>query len=380
MTTEGINSTTKIGKLPIDWMLKKAEEISLKVSKGTTPPKSEISHNGAIPFLRVNNLSFNGVLDSNSDLIYVSSNAHENGLARSKVYPGEILMNIVGPPLGKTALLDGTYAEYNMNQAIVFYRLDRSLVDNQYFLAFLCSSIAQGWLQSRSKKTSGQQNLTIELCKQLPVPLPPLPEQKKIAKVLAIWDRAITTTQQLLTNSEQQKKALMQQLLSGKKRLFDDNGVRFEGDWKWLRASDIFKPVSQKNNSNQEELLSVTQDRGVIPRSSSERRVTMPDGSTKGYKLVVPGNFIISLRSFQGGLELSKYRGLVSPAYSDFSFLKIPYPKLEEQQKIASVLSVADKQIIVLQKKLEALKLEKKALMQQLLTGKKRVKVESVTA
>src|SRR5690606_11710191 len=107
------------------------------------------------------------------------------------------------------------------------------------------------------------------------------------------------------------------------------------------------------------------------------RRVVMPDGSTQGYKLVVPGNFIISLRSFQGGLEYSSYRGLVSPAYTvlepiqsiddefykqyyksydfighlavavigirdgkqisyeDFSFLKLPYPSLEEQQKIA---------------------------------------------
>jgi type I restriction enzyme S subunit len=153
-----------------------------------------------------------------------------------------------------------------------------------------------------------------------------------------------------------------------------------------------------------------------------ERRVVMPDGSTKGYKLVEPGNFIISLRSFQGGLEYSRHRGLVSPAYTvlepikkiddefykqyyksynfvghlavavigirdgkqvsydDFSFLKLPYPKLKEQQAIAQILTTADQEIEALKQRLEHLKQEKKALMQQLLTGKKRVKVDAEEA
>lgn len=248
--------------------------------------------------------------------------------------------------------------------------------------------------------------------------VPPLAEQKKIAQILSTWGKAIAVTEKLLVNSQKQKKALMQQLLTGKKRLLDENGVRFRGEWKWLRAVELFKTISQKNNSEDVELLAVTQDQGVIPRTMLERRVVMPDGSTKGYKLVVPGNFIISLRSFQGGLEYSRYRGLVSPAYTvltpikkivdefykqyyksydfighlavavigirdgkqisyeDFSFLKLPYPEIEEQQIIADVLSAADAEISVLEKKLACLKDEKKALMQQLLTGKRRVKTE----
>ena len=61
--------------------------------------------------------------------------------------------------------------------------------------------------------------------------LPPLPEQQKIAKILSTWDKAISTTERLIDNSSQQKKALMQQLLTGKKRLLDDEGNRFEGEW-----------------------------------------------------------------------------------------------------------------------------------------------------
>lgn len=418
MTAEQRKFVEGIGNIPTDWDVKTADEVSLKITKGTTPPKADIVDYKEIPFLRVNNLGFNGSIDKKSDFVFVSRSAHEGFLARSKAYPGDILMNIVGPPLGKVSLLGHEFSEYNMNQAIVIYRLIDDVIYRDFFLSYLLSNTAQQWLQTRSKKTSGQQNLTIELCKGLPVPIPALDEQKKIAQILSTWDKAITTTEQLLANSQQQKKALMQQLLTGKKRLLDKNGVRFSGEWAWLRASEIFKTVSKKNNSDTEELLAVTQDQGVLPRSLLERRVVMPDGSTQGYKLVVPGNFIISLRSFQGGLEYSNYRGLVSPAYTvlepikevddgfykqyyksynfighlavavigirdgkqisygDFSFLKLPYPKLEEQQEIAAVLSAADQEITILQQKLDALMQEKKALMQQLLTGKQRVVVD----
>ena len=270
-----------------------------------------------------------------------------------------------------------------------------------------------------SRQGAGRYKLNKASLEKMPLLLPPIAEQKKIAQILSTWGKAIAVTEKLLVNSQKQKKALMQQLLTGKKRLLDENGVRFRGEWKWLRAVELFKTISQKNNSEDVELLAVTQDQGVIPRTMLERRVVMPDGSTKGYKLVVPGNFIISLRSFQGGLEYSRYRGLVSPAYTvltpikkivdefykqyyksydfighlavavigirdgkqisyeDFSFLKLPYPEIEEQQKIADVLSAADAEISMLEKKLSCLKEEKKALMQQLLTGKRRVKVES---
>ena len=268
-----------------------------------------------------------------------------------------------------------------------------------------------------SRQGAGRYKLNKASLEKIYLLIPPSDEQNKIAQVLSTWDQAISATEKLLENSQQQKKALMQQLLTGKKRLLDKNGGRFIEQWKYLKANELFASTSKKQNSEDEELLAVTQDQGVIPRSLLERRVVMPEGSTSGYKLVVPGNFIISLRSFQGGLEYSRYRGLVSPAYTvlksvkeirddfykhyyksydfighlavavigirdgkqisyeDFSFLKLPYPSIAEQEKIAEVLSLADQEIDTLQKKLDCLKQEKKALMQQLLTGKKRVKV-----
>lgn len=85
--------------------------------------------------------------------------------------------------------------------------------------------------------------------------------------------------------------------------------------WKQSKAKRIFNETSIKN-CPEEELLSATQNKGVIPRSMLDTRVVMPTGNLETFKLVQEGNFVISLRSFQGGLEYSKYRGIVSPAYN----------------------------------------------------------------
>lgn len=85
--------------------------------------------------------------------------------------------------------------------------------------------------------------------------------------------------------------------------------------WREAKSKRLFKETSIKNCPN-EELLSATQNMGVVPRSKLKTRVVMPMGNLETFKLVMEGNFVISLRSFQGGLEYSKYRGIVSPAYN----------------------------------------------------------------
>ncbi len=85
--------------------------------------------------------------------------------------------------------------------------------------------------------------------------------------------------------------------------------------WELIPAKRIFKEISVKNKP-EEILLSATQDKGVIPRDLLEDRVMMPMGELNGFKLVEEKDFVISLRSFQGGIEYSNYRGIVSPAYT----------------------------------------------------------------
>lgn len=242
--------------------------------------------------------------------------------------------------------------------------------------------------------------------------LPPLPIQRTIADILATWDRAINLTEQLIVAKQQYKHGLMQQLLTGKRRFREFNNI----PWFSLKAGDIFQTHSKRNNGD-EELLSVTQERGVIPRSLLDTRVMMPSGETANYKLVKRGNFIISLRSFQGGIEYSEYRGLVSPAYTvltskqpivdsfykhlfksqdfisrlgvaiigirdgkqinfeDFATIRLAYPTIEEQKRISDVLETYDHELALLNRKLALLEKQKQGLIQQLLTGKVRVKI-----
>jgi type I restriction enzyme S subunit len=247
--------------------------------------------------------------------------------------------------------------------------------------------------------------------------LPPLPEQRKIAGILSTWDKAISTTERIIDNSKQQKQALMQQLLTGKKRLLDGSGKPFEAEWERVNAGNIFSSRSDKNHNSDLPILAITQDKGAIPRDLIDYKVSVTNASIAGYKVVEQGDFIISLRSFQGGIEYSKYKGICSPAYvilhpnieitdafykyylkshsfiqtmksrlegirdgkiisyKYFSEIKLQMPSLIEQKKIAAVLTNADKKIQILEQQLADLKQEKKALMQQLLTGKRRVAV-----
>lgn len=238
------------------------------------------------------------------------------------------------------------------------------------------------------------------------VAVPPKQEQNRIVEVLELWDTAIEKQSELIEKFKLRKRALMQQLLTGKKRL-----PGFSGEWKRIKAGDIFMSSSVRGKRS-EVLLSATQEHGVIPRDQLEGRVTMPTGNLESFKLVEVGDFVISLRSFQGGIEYSEHRGIVSPAYTvlkpvkeidksfyrfyfkstdfighlaiavigirdgkqisyeDFCFVKIPYPRIEEQKAISAILIQAEKEIELANEKLICLQSQKRGLMQQLLTGK----------
>ena len=185
----------------------------------------------------------------------------------------------------------------------------------------------------------------------------------------------------------------------------------FQGnDIDFLHGNRLFESITNKNHNSDVPVLAITQNQGAVPRDQIEYNVTVTDKSLSNYKVVEVGDFIISLRSFQGGIEYSRFKGICSPAYiilrkreesiselyyryyfktwkyiqslnrnlegirdgkmisySQFSAIKIPYPRLfKEQQKIADCLSSIDELIDAENRKLEALKKHKKGLMQKL--------------
>ena len=262
-----------------------------------------------------------------------------------------------------------------------------------------------------TRQGAGRYKLTKEALIKLPLQCPPIEEQRKIISILTTQDKVIDLKEKLLGEKQRQKKYLMQQLLTGKKRL-----PGFYGAWSFPKAKEIFQSVSDKDHKGDLAVLSSTQDRGIVPRDEVDIDIKYDACSLVNYKKVSKGNFVISLRSFQGGIEYSTYTGLVSPAYTvlssrkeisdgyykqffkstdyinrlnvavygirdgkqisyeDFGRLRIPYPPIKEQDAIAEVLSTADHEIDLLQQDIEQEKQKKKALMQLLLTGIVRVK------
>jgi len=213
-----VNILSKDSELPENWLLTEAESICDFITKGTTPPKNELfMKSGEVPFLKVYNLTKNGKLDFTIEPTFVSKETHNNFLNRSKVYPNDILMNIVGPPLGKVSLVPDDYPEWNINQAIVIYR---SIFVHSKFLAnYLLAEKTIKLMSSQAKTTAGQHNLTLEICRNLPIPVCSLAEQTQI---VAILESKLTACDQLaaelakqLKQAELLKQAVLKAAFSG---------------------------------------------------------------------------------------------------------------------------------------------------------------------
>jgi type I restriction enzyme, S subunit len=178
--------TSPVGAPPFDiprqWSWFRAEAVCDFITKGTTPSSSAMTAGrGDVPFIKVYNLTFDGSLDFTVNPTFVSRHTHEIVLKRSQVFPGDVLMNIVGPPLGKISIVPEAYAEWNINQAIAVFR-PISLLRNRFLAYWLSTAQAAGWALDRSKATAGQSNLTLEICRDIPVPMCSFPEQQEIVR------------------------------------------------------------------------------------------------------------------------------------------------------------------------------------------------------
>ncbi|MFA0135192.1 restriction endonuclease subunit S [Vibrio splendidus] len=300
------------------------------------------------------------------------------------------------------------------------------LLDKEFLWVYLNSNAREQMLK-RLFNPAGQPHVGHKNVARLKLKLPPLPEQRKIAKILSTWDKAISTTEKLIETSRQQKKSLMQQLLTGKKRLVNpETGKAFEGEWERHSMSDLVfidrKSLGKKTPDDFEfqyislsdvAVGSISKELDVHKFASapSRARRVIQEGdillstvrpnlkgfakvsgkhadciASTGFSVLTPkkrvsGDYIHQyiFSSHVTGQIDSLVVGSNYPAInsSDVAGLKVYCPTYEEQQKIASVLTAADKEIEVLEAKLAHFKQEKKALMQQLLTGKRRVSLSS---
>lgn len=390
---------------PDGWEVRKLGDV-IKLGSGDTKPKDlskESSESNPYPVYGGNNImGYSGQKNSDAPII---------------------LIGRVGEYCGVTRYVDRCC--WVTDNALFTRKVD-SHVDIEY-LAIALNSYGL----SRLRNKGGQPLISQKPIYGLKFSLPPLGEQRKIAQILSNWDKSITITGQLLANSQQQKKALGQQLLTGSKRfsnLENSNGLKkttlgiIPEDWEYVKISDVCEQISRKNIAGENyPVLSCSKYHGFIDSLKYFKKRVYSD-DTRGYKIIPRGCFGFPANHIEEGsiglqevydigivspiyvvfradkervnneylyalLKTEHYRQIFSAAtnssvdrrgslrWKEFGSIHVPLPPLAEQNKIAAVIATAQEEVEVLRNKLDALKEEKKALMQQLLTGNRRVQI-----
>jgi type I restriction enzyme, S subunit len=169
-------------ELPEGWAMATVAELCYAIQSGSTPKADLFRYDEGIPFLKVYNIVSQAVAFEYRPQ-FVSEATHRKILKRAQVVPGDVLMNIVGPPLGKVAIVPDGYAEWNINQAIVLFRPGPYL-DRRFLYFLLCSGIPYAEILAETRGSAGQSNISLSQCRGMQFPLPPLAEQHRIVAKL----------------------------------------------------------------------------------------------------------------------------------------------------------------------------------------------------
>lgn len=380
--------------------------------------------NPQFPYIGNSDVRWGSINLTNLKEMYFS----EKEQTKFSLQKGDILM-CEGGEVGRCAIWNAEPTSIFYQKALHRLRTQGRILP-EYFQLYMLSLKGTKLLDDFTSRTSIA-HLTREKLLELPVKTPPLKEQRKIAQILSTWDKAITATEKLVETSKQQKKALMQQLLTGKKRLVNsETGKAFEGEWTFKAIEEISTRIKRKSDGEKHPILTISSLSGFVKQEDKYSRF-MAGESVKNYILLKQGEFaynkgnsktyqfgcVFDLEDYESGLvphvyvcfalnrglyhKYFKYlfeadylkpqlgalvntgvrnNGLLNIKPSEFMKTRVPVPCIEEQKKIAGLLAVSSKEIEHLEIKLTQLKEEKKALMQQLLTGKRRVQVEEAQA
>ena len=401
-------------EIPSDWEVRKLGDCCLvKGEYGINAPAVEFSDD--LPtYLRITDID-----DSGNYSIDKKASVGDPNYEQFVLKNGDIVFARTGATVGKTYLYKPNDGILVFAGFLIRFRTNETLLTPQHLKYFTETKHYWDWVNTISMR-SGQPGINAEEYASLKIPLPPLPEQKAIAQVLSTADAAIHTTEKLKAQKELRKKWLMQQLLTGKKRLKE-----FDGEWKEKKLSDLFDRVTRKNTEGNTTVVTISAQRGFV-RQTDFFNKNIASEITDNYFLVERGEFCYN-KSYSNGYpwgatkrlndfdkavvttlyicfgvkdekktnpeyfeqyfganhldkgltkiahEGGRAHGLLNVTPSDFFSLKVTVPSYEEQTAIGQVLQAADKEISLLKAKAEKLREQKKGLMQQLLTGKKRL-------
>lgn len=418
-------------EVPIRFESTDASTHSLKdlcafITKGTTPTTYGFDWvEEGIPFLRSECVSDAGF--SASGLAYISREAHEN-FGRSKVSAGDILVSITGN-VGRIAVFPDELGEGNINQHIARIRIERADLVDPGYLKHVLSTRSYRRYYERIITGLAYPQISLKQVRETLVSLPPLPEQQKIAEILASVDDAIQATEAVIEQTKKVKQGMMNRLLTkgiGHTRFKQTEIGEIPEGWEVVPAESVCEAVIdcknrtppstdrgfavvrtpnvrngrfiKKNLTFTDETSFVEWTRRGKPRSGD---VLITREAPVGEVCAAPTEFefclgqrmmlyrpdrarldqeflLYSLQSTTVRRVLLERAGGSTVGHvrvGDIRALPIPIAPLEEQRQIVSILQSIDRQVTVLEGEHLALQVLKSSLMSDLLTGRTRVRI-----
>ncbi|SIS91591.1 restriction endonuclease subunit S [Phaeovulum vinaykumarii] len=390
------------------------EELVSDTQLGTTE-RGELDDEDNIPLLKMGNLTWGGFDLRTTEHIALRHIIGSNLILK----PGDLLFNTRNSAdlVGKSAVWQGQFRSAVFDNNINRIRL-KPIADPAFYGTFLNTGVGKRRVQSLAVGSTSVAAIYWKDLKNLQVPLPPLPEQRKIAEILRTWDEALEKLTALRAAKERRLSALRAALLFGRLRL---GGLGHK--WVPTRLDTVTHELTKRNGGKglgRDFVMGVTKAEGVVPM----REQTIA-GDISRYKRLPPRAFAYNpMRINVGSIAMNEREGevLVSPDYvvfacnpdaldpdyldhlrktswwghyinsggsgsvrqrtyyDDLAALKLPLPELDEQKAIAAVLNTARDDLAATEREIEALTRQKRGLMQKLLTGKWRVNSEKELA
>ena len=397
-----------LGIIPKEWDVKRLGDIALRIGDGIhgTPIYTDSSN---YYFINGNNLN-NGkivITESTKCVPYSEYCKYNKNLVKNT-----ILLSINGT-IGNIALYDNEKVMLGKSAAYI------TISNHKYFFFLLQSSRVLSFFD---KELTGStiRNLSLDSIRNLKIALPSQNEINVITELLELWDTAIEKQSELIEKLKLRKRALMQQLLTGKKRL-----PGFSGEWKRIKLGDVAERITRKNEEDNKNVVTISAQRGFVVQTDFFNKSVASETLdnyflvhrdefcyNKSYSNGYPMGAIKRLKSFDKAVVTTLYicfklknmvsvnidffeqycesgifnkelvkvaneggraHGLLNVTPADFFNMHMRIPSIDEQNAIATVLVNADKEIELANEKLARLQSQKRGLMQQLLTGKKRI-------
>jgi len=415
---------SEVVSIPVGWHQTHLGDVCSKITDGThDTPKPIESGKPYITAIHVKD----GTIDFDN-CYYLSEEDHAVIYKRCNPEYGDVLIVNIGAGTAAPARVKVDF-EFSMKN-VALLKPDKSKLSGYYLEQYQMHKKQRLFHQLTSG--GAQPFLSLKQLGKLPITLPPLPEQKAIAGLLATWDEAIEKTERLIQAKEKQGRQMSRWLLFGHKRLGKQKNVLADGhffkypsDWGLVKIGKVAKEVSARNGESEETVLSCSKYDGFV-NSLDYFGKQVFSSDTSSYKVVKKGQFgYPSNHVEEGSIGLLEHceKGIVSPIYvvfeaskekvhspylykllktdiyrhifqvstrssvdrrgslrwGDFSKIKVLVPSLEEQQQISETLSSAQHEINLLRQLAGKYKTQKRGLMQKMLTGEWRVKPEIVS-